>query len=140
MPPRKHAFKLRSSSLNFMLISISTVILAFTLIFSQIMLNRMKRDERDRVQNWAITTLRQADMAIRARSIFAKMETEERQYAMIWSYAYEQVFSSDVSSPGDFDYLRRIMSKMTFFPSLFIILVSKEGKFNNNISYICQTN
>lgn len=110
MPPRKHAFKLRSSSLNFMLISISTVILAFTLIFSQIMLNRMKRDERDRVQNWAITTLRQADMAIRARSIFAKMETEERQYAMIWSYAYEQVFSSDVSSPGDFDYLRRIMS------------------------------
>lgn len=110
MPPKKHSIKLRSSSLNFLLISISTVILAFTLIFSQIMVNRMERDERDRVKNWAITTLRQADMAIRARSIFAMMETEERQYAMIWSYAYEQVFTTDMSSQDNFEYLRRIMT------------------------------
>lgn len=110
MPQRKHSIKLRSSSLNFLLISISTVILAFTLIFSQIMVNRMERDERDRVRNWAITTLRQADMAVRARSIFAMMETEERQYAMIWSYAYEQIFTTDMSSQDNFEYLRRIMT------------------------------
>ncbi len=111
MPKRnKRVIKLRSSSLNFLLISTSTVILAFTLVFSQIMVNRMERDERDRVRNWAITTLRQSDMAVRARSIFAKMETEERQYAMVWSYVYEQVFSPEISSPADFEYLRRIMS------------------------------
>ena len=49
MPQRKYSLKLRSSSLNFLLISISTVVLAFTLIFSQIMVNRMERDEKDRV-------------------------------------------------------------------------------------------
>ena len=49
-------------------------------------------------------------MAIRARSIFAMMETEERQYAMIWSYAYEQVFTTDMSSQDNFEYLRRIMT------------------------------
>lgn len=124
MPQRKYSLKLRSSSLNFLLISISMVVLAFTLIFSQIMVNRMERDERDRVQNWVITTMRQADMAIRARSIFAQMETEERQYAMVWSYVYEQVFSPEISSPADFEYLRHIMSSN----QRPFILVDPEGR------------
>ena len=102
--------KLRSGRLNFVLISISTVIAVVMFFFSRMMVEQIKREEKVRIQNWAMSTQRQAGMANRIRSIFSQMETEERQYATIWSYVYERVFSPTSPTPKDFDLLMRIMS------------------------------
>ncbi|MDE6493392.1 MAG: HAMP domain-containing histidine kinase [Bacteroidales bacterium] len=110
MEKQKIKVKLRSGRLNFVLISISTVIVAVTLFFSRMMVEQIKREEKVRIQNWAISTQRQISMANRIRSIFSQMETEERQYATIWTYVYERVFSPASPTPKDFDFLMRIMS------------------------------
>lgn len=106
---RKPAVKLRSSRLNFLLISFATVMLAFVLVYAQVLVSRMARDERTRIQNWAFSTQRQADLAQRVRALYANMETEERQYAMVWSFVYEQVFSPEPSTLKEFEELRLIL-------------------------------
>lgn len=110
MKGRRPRLKIRSSRLNFFLISISTIILAFTLVFSQLLVRQMEREERSRIRNWAVSTQRQADLSNRVRTIYAKMETQERQYAMVWSYVYEQILGESSTSLKDFDYLMRIIS------------------------------
>lgn len=110
MEKQKTRMKLRSGRLNFVLISISTVIAVVMFFFSRMMVEQIKREEKVRIQNWAMSTQRQAGMANRIRSIFSQMETEERQYATIWSYVYERVFSPTSPTPKDFDLLMRIMS------------------------------
>lgn len=110
MKRHKPNLKIRSSRLNFLLISISTIILAFTLVFSQLLVRQMAREERTRIQNWAVSTQRQIELSNQVRTIYAKMETEERQYAMVWSYVYEQVLGVSPNSLQDFDYLMRIIS------------------------------
>lgn len=70
----------------------------------------MAREERTRIRNWAISTQRQVELSNQVRTIYAKMETEERQYAMVWSYVYEQVLGVTPTSLRDFDYLMRIIS------------------------------
>ncbi|MCM1531632.1 MAG: HAMP domain-containing histidine kinase [Bacteroides sp.] len=101
---------LNSGRLNFILILFSILIVAASLFFSRTLVEQLKKEERVRVQNWAISNHRQLDMANRVRSIFAQMETEERQYATVWTYVYERVFSPVSPTPKDFDFLMRIMS------------------------------
>lgn len=109
MRSRKPAIKLRSSRLNFLLISFATFILAFVLVYAQVLVSKMSRDERSRIQNWAFSTQRQTDLAQRVRALYANMETEERQYAMVWSFVYEQVFSPEPSTLKEFEELRLIL-------------------------------
>ncbi|MCM1042428.1 MAG: HAMP domain-containing histidine kinase [Bacteroides sp.] len=115
---------LSSGRLNFILILFSILIVAASLFFSRTLVEQLKKEERVRVQNWAISNHRQLDMAYRVRSIFAQMETEERQYATVWTYVYERVFSPVSPTPKDFDFLMRIMSSN----NRPFILVGKSGK------------
>ncbi len=94
------------------------------LFFSRVMVEQIKREEKVRIQNWAISTQRQAGMANRIRSIFSQMETEERRYATIWTYVYERIFSPASPTPKDFDFLMRIMSSN----NRPFILVDRTGK------------
>lgn len=115
---------LRSGRLNFILMSLSILIVAATLLFSRSLVEQLKKEERVRVQNWAISNWRQVEVASRVRGIFAKMETEERQYATVWTYVYERVFSPVSPTPKDFDFLMRIMSSN----NRPFILVGAQGK------------
>lgn len=115
---------IRSGRLNFILILFSVLIVAATLFFSRRLVDQLKKEERVRVQNWAISNWRQMNMANQVRSLFAQMETEERQYATIWSYVYEQVFNPVSPTPKDFDILMRIMSSN----NRPFILVGKAGR------------
>ncbi len=124
MAEKRKSRVLRSGRLNFILISFSILIVAATLFFSRSLVEQLKKEERVRVQNWAIANWRQMEVANRVRGIFAQMETEERQYATVWSYVYERVFSPVSPTPKDFDFLMRIMSSN----NRPFILVGKSGK------------
>lgn len=115
---------MQSGRLNFILISFSILVVATTLFLSRRLVEQLKTEERLRVKNWVISNRRQLDMANRVRSIFAQMETEERQYAMVWTYVYERVFSPVSPTPKDFDFLMRIMSSN----NRPFILVGNSGK------------
>lgn len=110
MDEKRSVRVLHSGRLNFILISFSILIVATTLFFSRSLVDQLKKEERIRVKNWVISNRRQLDMANRVRGIFAQMEIEERQYAMVWMYVYERVFSPVSPAPKDFDFLMRIMS------------------------------
>lgn len=124
MAEKRASRLLHSGRLNFILISFSIVIVAATLFFSRSLVDQLKKEERVRVQNWALSNRRQLDMANRVRGIFAQMETEERQYATVWTYVYERVFSPVSPAPKDFDFLIRIMSSN----NRPFILVGKSGQ------------
>ncbi|MEG1498120.1 MAG: HAMP domain-containing sensor histidine kinase [Bacteroidales bacterium] len=109
MKDRHNAIKARSNRINFVFIILAAVILATTLWYSRILISKIAEDERLRVQNWATTVQRQAEMVNYVRTFFAKLEVEERKYATVWSYAYERLLSS-TTSPEEFDYFIKIIS------------------------------
>lgn len=124
MTEKRSAGFLRSGRLNFILISLSALIVGITLFFSRSLVSQLEKEERVRVHNWAVSDHRRLEMARRVRAIFAQMETEERQYATIWSYVYERLFSPATPAAEDFDLLMRVMSSN----NRPFILVGKSGR------------
>ena len=101
--------RLRSNRLNFLLIFFSTAVLAFALVYALVLVKQKAKDERRSIQNCAFAMRRQEALEQRVRTLYANMETEERQYAMVWSFVYERVFDPTPSSLREFEQLRRIL-------------------------------
>ncbi|MDE5544884.1 MAG: hypothetical protein K2I83_05680, partial [Bacteroidales bacterium] len=101
--------RLRSNRLNFLLIFLSTAVLDFALVYALVLVKQKAKDERRSIQNWAYAMRRQEALEQKVRTLYANMETEERQYAMVWSFVYERVFDPTPSSLREFEQLRRIL-------------------------------
>lgn len=100
---------MRSNRLNFLLIFFSTAVLAFALVYALVLVKQKAKDERRGIRNWALAVRRQEGLAQRVHTLYANMETEERQYAMVWSFVYERIFDPTPSSMQEFEQLRLIL-------------------------------
>lgn len=110
-----------SRNINIVLISLAAAILIFTMWYSNILVKKIKNDERINVRNWAMSIQRQDEMLNSARTFFAKFEIEERKYANIWSFVHERLLSN--TNPHEFDFLIEIVSRNKTIP--FIVVDDK---------------
>ncbi|MDE6308500.1 MAG: hypothetical protein K2L79_06845, partial [Bacteroidales bacterium] len=122
---KKHiAFSRVTNRLNLVFVFITAILLAITFWYTQVMISRIQSEEQLKIRNWASSLQQQTELMEYTRTLFANLELEERKYAMIWSYAYERLLSTN-TSPQEFDFFIRIISDNHSIP---FMVVDEKGR------------
>lgn len=122
---KKHiAFSRLAHRLNLLFVFITAILLVITFWYTQIMISRIETEEQLKIRNWAASLRQQTELMEYTRTLFANLELEERKYAMIWSYAYERLLSTN-TSPREFDFFIRIISDNRSIP---FMVVDQNGR------------
>lgn len=117
---KKHiAFSRVANRLNLVFVFITAILLAITFWYTQVMTSRIQLEEQLKIRNWAASLQQQTELMEYTRTLFANLELEERKYAMIWSYAYERLLSTN-TSPQEFDFFIRIISDNHSIPFMVV--------------------
>lgn len=110
MKTSRKAYSTQANRLILIFVLISAILLAFTFWYTRVLISKMQDEELLKIKSWGASMQQQEKLIDYTRTFFAKLELEERKYAIVWSYAYERLLSTN-TSPEEFDFIIRIISE-----------------------------
>jgi anti-sigma regulatory factor (Ser/Thr protein kinase) len=98
----------------------ATGIIAFSLFYTQGLVNKLKKDEKDRINLWAQAIQKKAALVKFTTEIIAQTNEEERKKAELYAEASKQLMK-DIS---DYSFVLEVLKNNTTVP---VILTNEEG-------------
>lgn len=96
------------------------IIVGSSLIYTNILVNKIAREERQKVKLWAEAIQKKAKLVKYTNELFNKLKTEERKKVELWAEATKQL-SKDLS---DYTFVLKVVSDNTTVP---VILADEKG-------------
>lgn len=107
------------------------MIVLATLVYSNFLVNRIAREERNKVELWANAIQKRAELVYRSSELFKKFEQEDRKNADLYGKA-SRYFVTCESIYCDFELATAILGNNTNIPVI-VVDQNDEIKFYNNI-------
>ncbi len=106
------------------------VIVIGTLIYSNYLVNKIAKQEQEKVKLWAEAVANRAKLVHKTDSIFKIFEVDDRKNIELWAEASKYIAQADID--GDFYWASRIISNNKTIP---VIITDENGKiqFVNNV-------
>jgi len=105
------------------LITIATLIVGFSLWFTNRLVKKISDDERQRVKIWADAIQQRAELVNYTEEYFKKIRAEERKRVELWTEAYRRL--TDLNDTCDQSYYLDVISGNTTIP---VIISDEKGK------------
>lgn len=99
------------------------VIVIVSLIYSNVIIQNIAKEERSKVKLWAEALKRKSTLVQYTQELFDKLTETERQKVELWSEATRLLASADYQ--GDFGFLLKVIADNTTIP---IILTDQQGQ------------
>lgn len=111
------------------LLVLATAIVGVSLWYSNYIVNKIREDEREKVQLWSEAVKKRLTLINYTENLFEDLRREERHKINIWLQATARVITADDS---ELSFLQDIISKNTTIP---ILVVDKSGQifFDRNV-------
>ncbi len=111
------------------LLVFATIIVGLSLWYSNYIVNKIREEERQKVQLWSEAVKKRLTLINYTESLFKDMRREERNKINIWSQATGRVTTA---SDNELRFLQDILSKNVTIP---VLVVDKKGKiqFDRNV-------
>ena len=111
------------------LLVFATIIVGLSLWYSNYIVNKIREEERQKVQLWSEAVKKRLSLINYTESLFKDMRREERNKINIWSQATGRVTTA---SDNELRFLQDILSKNVTIP---VLVVDKKGKiqFDRNV-------
>jgi len=109
------------TKLRFLLSSIGILIIFASLWYTNILINKIRINERNNIELWAKTIVKKATLVSSADSLFQQLQIEERKRAALLAKAYKKIASED----DDIDFYVDLIKENTTIP---IIMTNKHRK------------
>lgn len=108
------------------------VIVAISLWYTNTLVKKIAKDERNKVRLWAEAIQRKANLVNYTDNFFEKIRKEERKKVEIWAEAYKKLMSDDVEK--DITFYFSIVSENTNIP----VVITDENfkiRFSRNVDF-----
>ena len=115
---------IQKSRWKFMLVIAAFVIAGASLLYTNNLVHKLEKEERNKVQLWAEAIQNKASLVKYANSIFNQVRDDERQKVQLWADATRKL--GDVNAPaGDLSFLLYVIKNNRTVP---VILTDENGK------------
>src|ERR1017187_10157903 len=98
----------------------AVIIFGASLLYTNILVNKIAKEERNKVKLWADAIQKKANLVKYTNELFNKIKTEERKKVELWADATKQL-SKDLS---DYSFVLKVVSDNTTVP---VILADENG-------------
>src|SRR5690606_14218987 len=111
------------------LLVFATVIVGLSLWYSNYIVNKIRQEEREKVQLWSEAVKERLSLINYTENLFRDMRSEERTKAKIWAQATGRVLTA---SDNELRFLQDILSKNTTIPVL-VVDAKRQIPFYRNV-------
>jgi signal transduction histidine kinase len=113
------------------LVLIATILVGFSLWFSNSIVNKVAEKEKERVAQWADAVSRRADLVNLTNTAFEELRENERNKVQLWTLSMEEV-NKDLS---DYSFVLQVLMRSSTLP---MIVVNQKGEIENthNLEYL----
>lgn len=135
----------QKSRWKIILVAVASVIVGVSLWYSNILVNKMQLEERQKVKLWAEAIQRKAGLVKYANTLFNQIGGDERRKVQLWADATKMLASSEVSN-ADLGFVFKLIQDNQTVP---VILTDGNGKIissrnldslkQNDTSYLNKT-
>lgn len=112
----------RKQRWKWLLVAFAVLIVAVSLWYTNILVDKIAKDERKKAQTWADAVQKKAALVRYTEVFFEKIKTEERKRVEIWAEATKRLIEAD--NTEDLTFYSEIISGNTNIP---VILTDDEG-------------
>lgn len=114
----------RKQRIKVVLLAVAIVIVGVSLWYSNSIVNRIKREERQKVQVWSEAVKKRLTLLTTTRELFAGLRREERNKVNLWAKATERI---QTANNDELNFLIEITSNNTTVP---VIVTDGKGHVN----------
>ncbi|MFW6227594.1 MAG: hypothetical protein ACOC31_05775, partial [Bacteroidota bacterium] len=100
------------------LLGFAAVIVGLSLYYTNILVNKIAEDERQKVRVWADAVQNRANLVRVTDDFFEQMRREERKRVELWAKAIRGIIDDDIDS--DISFLEYIIVENTTIPVLWV--------------------
>ncbi|MFH0867592.1 MAG: ATP-binding protein [Bacteroidota bacterium] len=113
----------RKQRWKWLLVAFAVVIVGVSLWYTNILVDKIAKDERKKAQTWADAVQKKATLVRYTEVFFEKIKTEERKRVEIWAEATKRLIEAD--NTEDITFYAEIISSNTNIP---VVLTDEDGK------------
>ncbi len=115
----------RKQRWKWLLVAFALVIVGVSLWYTNILVDKIAKDERKKAQTWADAVQKKAALVRYTEVFFEKIKTEERKRVEIWAEATKRLIEAD--NTEDLTFYSEIISGNTNIP---VVLTDEDGNIN----------
>lgn len=114
-----------------LLVLVATILVAFSLWFSNRIVNKVAEKEKGRVTQWADAVSRKADLVNLTNSAFEELRESERSKVQLWTLSMQEVNKDLI----DYSYVLQVLMRSSTLP---MIITNQNGVIENthNLEYL----
>lgn len=112
----------RKQRWKWLLVAFALVIVGVSLWYTNILVDKIAKDERKKAQTWADAVQKKATLVRYTEVFFEKLKTEERKRVQIWAEATKRLIEAD--NTEDLTFYSEIISGNTNIP---VVLTDEDG-------------
>lgn len=118
------SYYIRKQRWKLYLLGFATVIVSFSLWYTNLMVRKIKSDELQKVTVWADAVQKRASLVNYTEAFFLEIQVEERKRVQIWAQAILNIIDADLNHNNDIAFYNEIISSNTTIP---VVLTDEHG-------------